>query len=680
MHSKHIFTRFLSLALCLTLFMSLFSALSNVEAANKTLLVEQAQRLALASSKEITKKGNEIILKQMKYVEAVKGIQAKVKNLRSFRWTPLLSFKFPEKLNLTEEYELNIKPLNLQTEIETLRHEQSDLKFKVLAEVNKLYTEVYVLQEKITFTSQRLATAESELARNRQRLITGDATQADIEKMQSSVEALTSELSNLKRSFEDKKQKLSEMIGLDVTSGYSFRSSLKVMSLPREKLDWVTQYTLDNDHSFYVAKAAASTALLNVNAYESLMKNQYGSKMNYIQNFINMSKQGLDVDYSAFQLKYKEMLTALDKPWAGSIRILFFRFTKEWFKGEISGTRYIEDEMYAVYTACMEYSSAKKEKDSAEKELRQTVSDSYENLVTAYNAYQSALKLSDKAGQTLDKIIALNKLGKAEYSEVKDARDNYQEMQLEAVNALASYNDLLYEFDRLTCGAVTIYMSGEETASQSGGTGDSFKVLDPISDPYYYIYSSVADMVFHIGVSIPKEFEPSITAFEAWIEGTQVGKRTQLTEELTHLALDYQSSSEITIRLYDGDNYVTECVIDASVPRDVLPIEAASPTEAEKNPQIGTYSVDTTPLDGLSTSKLTIKLNPDVDAKSYSITYGDHGSVYTTEKLPVSESFTYLTLLIASLDDVTLSLYNSAGESVGTAFFDSSTQRIFKNS
>ena len=107
----------------------------------------------------------------------------------------------------------------------------------------------------------------------------------------------------------------------------------------------MTQYTMDHDQSFYEAKAATSTAKLNVDSYESLMRSQYGSKMDVIQTYINMAKQGMDVDYGAFQIKYREMLKALDKPWAGSIRIWFFKFTKEWFKGEIDGTGYIEDEM-----------------------------------------------------------------------------------------------------------------------------------------------------------------------------------------------------------------------------------------------------------------------------------------------------------------------------------------------
>ncbi|NLV86821.1 MAG: TolC family protein [Clostridiales bacterium] len=678
MPDRKISAKTLSVVFFLGLFVSFFAMFSPSLAANRFLSPEQSQNLALSHSSDIKMKNNEIILKQMKYVEAVKGIQAKVKNLKSFRWSPLLSFKFPQSLNLIEEYELNTKPLVLQTEIETLRHEMADLRYAVLRDVNTQYAEVYILQEKIAFTSERLAAAEDELSKNELRLISGKANQADIDKMKSAAEALTTELSEQKRSFEDKKQKLSDLIGLDVTSGYSFLNNLKSLYLPRENLEGIISHTLKNDHSFYVAKATASTALLNLNAYESLMKNQYGSKMDYIQNFINMAKSGMEVDYAAFQLKYKEMLEALDKPWSGKMRILFFTFTMEWFKGEISGTRYIEDEMYAVYTACMEYSAAKKEQDEVEKELRGLVSDSYENLITAYKAYEAARKISDDAEVLLDKVTALNKLGRADYSELKDARDSYEEMQLEVVEALASYNGLLFEFDRLCCGAVTAFMKGEGFDTQAGAGGDSFSILDPISDPYYYIYSSVADMVFSIGVSIPEGFEPEITAFEVWIDGVRIGSKTTIPNEIRHLALDYQDSSEITLRLYNGNKFVTECLIDASVPRDVLPIEPTEADGEEENPTIGSYTVETTPLGEISISKLSIKLDSGQSAKRYSISYGDMGSVYTTEPISIAESLSYLTLLIVSLDEVTLSFYDSGGELLYKAGFDSGSQTIYK--
>ena len=60
--------------------------------APKTLLVSQAQSMAISNSRDISMKYNEILLKRMDYVEAVAGIKAKVKNKKTFRWTPLLNF------------------------------------------------------------------------------------------------------------------------------------------------------------------------------------------------------------------------------------------------------------------------------------------------------------------------------------------------------------------------------------------------------------------------------------------------------------------------------------------------------------------------------------------------------------------------------------------------------------
>ena len=117
--------RILSAVLCFCLISPLFVLSPVSAAAPKTLQIRQARTMALSNNTEITKTYNEILLKEIQYTEAVKEIKAKVKNLTSFRWTPLLSFKFPEQLDMSEEYDLNVKPLNLQTEIDILRHKQA---------------------------------------------------------------------------------------------------------------------------------------------------------------------------------------------------------------------------------------------------------------------------------------------------------------------------------------------------------------------------------------------------------------------------------------------------------------------------------------------------------------------------------------------------------------------------
>lgn len=649
---------------------------TNVQAvlSTRTFSPEQAQRMALGSSSDIRKQNNQIILKKMKYVESVEGIRAKVKNLRSFRWSPLLSFKFPQQLKLTEEYDLNVKPLTIQTEIDTLRHGLEDLEYEVIHKVNQQYFEVYLLQETIAFTQRRLDDGKTQLERNKASLHTGKATQSDVDRAEKVVDTLTKDLSSQLREFESAKTKLSELVGVDVTVGYIFTNPFKTAAIPREQLDALTQYTLDHDQSFYEAKAATATAKLNMDSYESLMRSQYGSKMNIIQNYINMAKQGMDVDYGAFQIKYQEMLENLDRPWNGSIRILFFEFTKEWFKGEIDGTRYIEDEMYAVYTACMEYGNAKKDQDALEKELRSQVRDTYENVVTGWNSYETMQSQASEAGEILERLRVLNKMGKATYVEVADQQEAYQVAQQDALDALKEYNVTLSEFDRLTCGAVTKYMKGTDMELDTGEGGDAYMVLDPINKPYYYIYTSVADLTFYIGVSIPEDFEPAIDSFEVWYAGTQIGDRTQVGTELRHLTLDYQDTSELTIRLYNGNTFVDECTVDASIPRDVLDIQQeVSQPAAER--VIGSYMVTTTLAGGVSVSELKLIINAVENASAYTLTYGDQ-VIYTTDKRSVTESFTYLTLLIADLEDVTVKLYDSGGGELMDVRFDTSTQQL----
>ena len=71
--------------------------ISSEGAEGKTLTLSQAVALATGVSREYKTTRSKIFLKQAEYEEAVKSIALKKKNMATFRWTPLLSFKFPEK-------------------------------------------------------------------------------------------------------------------------------------------------------------------------------------------------------------------------------------------------------------------------------------------------------------------------------------------------------------------------------------------------------------------------------------------------------------------------------------------------------------------------------------------------------------------------------------------------------
>ena len=166
---------------------------------------------------------------------------------------------------------------------------------------------------------------------------------------------------------------------------------------------------------------------------------------------------------------------------------------------------------------------------------------------------------------------------------------------------------------------------------------------------------------------------PAIDSFEVWYGGTQIGARTDVGTELRHLAMDYKDTSKLTIRLYNGDTYVDECEVDASVPRDVLPIEGVTVEETER--VVGTYTVETSVMGDTAVSQLTLSVDAALGADSYTLGYGG-GQVYTAEKHPLQKPFHYFTLLVASLEDVTATLYNADGEKLTDVRFDTQTQTL----
>ena len=100
--------------------LGLFQPMQSVQAATERISLAQSKKLALAGSDSYRKIKSKITLKEVSYKQAVKSIKLKIKNKTTFRWSPLLSFNFPEKLNFEDESNMVYKPAQIQTEIRQL--------------------------------------------------------------------------------------------------------------------------------------------------------------------------------------------------------------------------------------------------------------------------------------------------------------------------------------------------------------------------------------------------------------------------------------------------------------------------------------------------------------------------------------------------------------------------------
>lgn len=650
----------------------------HVEAVQK-LSLTKAQSLAAANSVNLRKIQNKIEIQEMKYATAVKSIKMKKKNMATFRWTPLLSFKFPEKPTLADEYEWQYKPLQITCVMNELKHQLQDELLAGKEKVSVLFTEIYICQEKIRFYEQSLAAAEETLKRNQMRLISGEASQADVARMQKKVSRLTTDISLQMRTFENKKNQLSKLIHLDVTSGYMFLNPFVEADIPRSVLDSLVTYTLNNDQKYYEAKLETALSLESLNMMKSMMRNQYGNKMNCIEPYLQQALNGEAIDSSSFKKVYNQMLVDIDAPWDGSIRILFIRINKEWFKGAVAGSRYVEDDPYALYSGALEYADAVREQQSAKEELTQTVRNDFETVKTAQLAYMDALQTCDELETDLRKSTELNRLGKLSYEELSDIQQEYEDQELAALELLGEYSKLLYAYDRLTCGGITAFLEGTDINMKAAQGGNSFLADEVKGKAYYYIEYAVEDNLFRLGVSISEDYfaedSMEITHFALYVNEEQIGDKTDVKQVLEHLALNLDKTESVKLYLYNEQELIDVCEIDASVYQDVLDIKGGYTLIQKKSVRtVATYTYHLDDNTGLVTLSLLSKSGELI--AYYRLENRGGNPIFGDELIPIQTEFRYLALLVGDVSQLQVVFYDAEEQLLYRGDFAAATASI----
>lgn len=651
---------------------------SQVEAATKTLDITTAVRTALSYSDEYEEVQNDISLQEIKYQSSVKKLRLKKKRQESFSWSPLLSFKLPEKADISDETSYEYTPLELSAKIEQLDHKKSDTVYSVYEETELLFVTCYQLQEQISYNEDRLESAKTSLKKNKAKLLIGQATQTDIDTIEKKISTIESSLTSDKRNLEANKTKLSDAMGIDLSIGYKFKSPFITAEIDRDDLEDIIDATLDSDDSYYQTCVTTQNALLALNTNYDNMKDQYGGDMSIIDSFINTAKNGGTVKKSAFKKAYNSFLEKIDEPWQGNYKIFWFiQIPKEWLKGEIDGIRYVEDEPYVLFESALEYSNDLKEQNTAKSELTQSVRDSYENYISALNAVESTEESLAEKKVELKKAKTLNADGKMTFEEYNTVQEDYEQLQLDLISAKADLSTILYSFDRLSCGKVSEYITGDGITLTAASGGSSY-VVEEDDQPgiYYYIRQLASSSVFEVGLSVSDDYDTDIDSFELYIDDEQVGTKTQIGEVIRHLTFETDGASKVIVRLYSGDTFVDDCEIDPQVYSDRLTITNYH-IETDEETAVASYTAETTssgfmklkitPLEGQAISTFTIK---DSDGKY----------LISSKKTSVNDSFTYLGAAKNSLSQLTVEFYDSTGTLLYQGSFNTSDNTIYKKS
>lgn len=641
-----------------------------------SLQLKQIQDLAVKNAYSYKKLKSKLYLKQASYKSTIKSIQLKKKNLSTIRYSPLLNLTFPDKAMEPEEVEFIYKPLQIQSEIAAIEHEMKDVLYGVKEEAANLFSEAYTLQEKIKFNEERLANRKDTLARNQARLVLGEASQKDIDSMTKSISTMESKLAADARKLSAAKKKLGKMINLDITTGYELKNPYQEATIDRTMLPNLIAYTLDHDHTYYQAKADSALALLSLDTNYNVMQKQYGGKISTITSFVNSVKKGYEIDGDALKLAYDKFIIDVDKPWEGSFRILFIKIPREWLKGAIDGSRFIQDDPYVLYTCILEYQDMLKEQESAKEELTGQVEESFENLVTVKNSYLQLREQTEALGKQVNAALYQNSLGEMGYEELRTLQEEYEENQIDTMDALNLYTQTLFSFDRLTCGAITRYLTGVGLERDTASGGSSYLTADEYEGLSYYFHMILEDYAFEFGVHVPENFVIETTDYELWCDEYQIGERTEIDKTIKHLAFSREEVNKVFVRFYENDEFVDDCMIEPLDYFGPLTINKGSYVETAEAVRAGTYSQELNEALGLTSIQLQVE---DDTIAYYTIHDQDGKKMYSAEYIGIKDSFTYMTFALTDVSQLQIHCYDEDKNMAGLLIFDIEHQYLMKD-
>ncbi len=553
---RRFFSRFAGVFLSAAVLSSVFSG-TTVFAAEKTLTLSQAVSLTLKNSNAIQKVVLSKVKKEIELKQAYAAVADTRKNESTVRFSLLFNIKFPEKHGMPKEIELLTKIPDIQSEIKVLNAEKQNA---ILSETAKCEQQFYT----VVFDSWNIEyckNLQNEVKTAQSKILTefykGNALKSDVEYMAKQVSDADSAYTDALSAYEKDKEKLSAIIGADVSHGYDFKCSLPEVDLHRSELDKIKDYTLKYDYTYYKASENKNAADSRTETVKSVYSGRYGSDAANVMSYINSCKsRGEKIDYEVFINKYNSFLSAIERPWNGSyvINLIFFKIyiPKEWFKGTYSGARYLEDERYSLFVSLAELDEAEQDRVSAYDELINAVTDGYYALNESKDAYNSAKSYLAAAEKSYSDALKDNLAGLVSFTDLYDKKVALLQQQKSIYEMRTDYAKSISAYNLTTAGYISDrVLNGGESGIKNYEDGISAGEQTDDDTPSWYVNVGGASYKVTFGVKIPESYD--VTNFEIFTsDGTLIGG-AETDKTLNNISTVYTDTSLLTLKLYkDG--------------------------------------------------------------------------------------------------------------------------------
>ena len=364
--------------------------------------------------------------------------------------------------------------------------------------------------------------------------------------------------------------------------------------------------------------------------------------------------------YEEFIKLYNEALTEIDSPWEGSYRInlLFFSIyiPKEWFKGEYSGTRYMEDQKYALFVSLVERDKARQAEQTAMTQLEDSVYNTYSSLKQMESAYQNAEKALELAKTNYESKLEQNKRGLVEFTTLESSRSDFYTKQANLYEMKMEYTKALSSFNLMTAGYVNQLLEGGDFSQNQLEAGDTFA-----SQATWYLDTSLTSQTFTFGVELPQEYD--VDQYQLFYEGQAIGDPVGIDETIVHLPFTYQDTTLMEVRFYKDGVHCYTSQFDGGQYSGVLQLQQVAEVPQtdiaiSQTAELGTWKVSN--VDDLR-KQFTLDA-PTLEFASYELFY-DQTSLGKAEQ---GKAITTLALYFSDMEQLQVQFYDTQGKSIAS--------------
>lgn len=549
-------------------------------AGSSTLNLANVVEQAFVNSDDYTELNNELSMKKVDLAQATLIASRYVEQEDSeeeteYLWSPFMEALPSEGQSLSELYSILIAPLLAQTEVEIAEATLAEARLSVQEEIAGLYADIVTLQQKIELEETWLEEEKSSLTKIKAMLRTGEATQDDVDAQEETVDAREESIAEKKEELEEAKEELSEAMGVELSENVSFAELEIESELWEGRLDELTAGTLESSSAYLSAYASAQNMLWAFWKEYTARSENYEVPDNIFQ-YMLQAAAGWAIDTDEFQTEYDAYAEARAAALAQAIED--------------------DDGAYSLYDDVLQYQNLALDLSGQEESISESVEESYENL----------LDLKEQITDLEDEIAALEKkqktyrvryrIGELSQDEYDALTDEYEELEMELLDAKSEYFKAYYALDSATGGYLQelveevendpARLAGKESESSyvsSGGSVDAdsesasgtasatASSADEEAEVVYYIKSWSATEEFSFGVSVPGAYEEEIAYYELWCGELQVGARTATSQEIRHARLLAWRMSDVKVRFYDADGTLLgTCAFDPTEPIGVV--------------------------------------------------------------------------------------------------------------